>query len=154
MEPVDAEDACAFAVEFANGAIGTFDINRAVAGRGGTGRTAHQCIEVHGTGGAAIYELIRPFELQISLGPAMTRTQQWARAEVPFDLLRYPGSPRNPRLDDPLFGYKLDQGVAFLQAIQGETRDYPTFRDGAEAQRVIDAVERAAKERRWVDLRA
>jgi predicted dehydrogenase len=57
-------------------------------------------------------------------------------------------------MDDPLVGYKLDQGVAFLQAIQGETRDYPTFRDGAEAQRVVDAIELAAKERRWVDLRA
>jgi len=154
MLPVDTEDAYAFGVEFASGAIGTFDLNRAVAGRGGTGRANYQCIEVHGTGGAAIYELIRPFELQISLGPAMSRTQQWARAEVPFDLLRFPGSPRNPRTDDPLVGYKLDQGVAFLQAIQGETRDYPTFRDGAEAQRVIDAVELAAKERRWVDLRA
>ncbi|MGE5850368.1 MAG: Gfo/Idh/MocA family protein [Candidatus Methylomirabilota bacterium] len=151
---VDAEDACAFTVEFANGAIGTFDLNRAVAGRGGTGRANYQSIEVHGTGGAAIYELIHPFELQISLGPAMTRTQQWARAEVPFDLRTYPGSPRNPRIDDPLVGYKLDQGVAFLLAIRGETQDYPTFRDGAEAQKVIDAVELAARERRWVDLRS
>jgi predicted dehydrogenase len=153
MEPADAEDAYAFTVEFASGALGTFDINRAVAGRGGTGRSAYQCIEVHGTGGAAVYELSQPFQLQISLGPAMTRTQQWARAEVPFDLLKLPGSPRNPRLDDPLVGYKLDQGIAFLQAIRGETRDYPTFRDGAEAQRVIDAVDLAARERRWVDLR-
>jgi predicted dehydrogenase len=152
--PVDAEDACAFLVEFVNGAIGTFDINRAVAGRGGTGRMAYQSIEVHGTGGAAVYELTHPFELQISLGPAMTRTQQWARAEVPHDLLRFPGSPRNPRVDDPLVGYKLDQGVAFLKAIRGETQDYPTFRDGAETQRVVDAVELAMKERRWVDLGA
>jgi len=154
MVPADAEDACSFTVEFAGGAIGSFDLNRAAAGRGGTGRAAYQGIEVHGTGGAALYELIRPFELQISLGPAMTRTQQWARAEVPFDLLRYPGSRRNPRLDDPLVGYKLDQGVAFLRAIRGETKDYPTFRDGAEAQRVVDAVERAARERRWVDVRS
>lgn len=151
--PVDTEDACAFTVEFANGAIGTFDLNRAVAGRGGTGRANYQCIEVHGTGGAAIYELIHPCELQLSLGPAMTSTQQWARAEVPFDLRKYPGSPRNPRLDDPLVGYKLDQGVAFLLGIRGDTQDYPTFRDGAEAQKVIDAVERAARERRWIDLR-
>jgi predicted dehydrogenase len=50
-------------------------------------------------------------------------------------------------------GYKFDQAVAFLRAIRGETQDYPTFRDGAEAQRVIDAVERSARERRWVDLR-
>ncbi len=154
MVAVDAEDAYSFAVEFASGAIGTFDLNRAVAGRGGSGRGNYQCIEVHGTGGAAIYELIRPFELQISIGPAMTRTQQWARAEVPFDLRKYPGSPRNPLTDDPLMGYKFDQGVAFLRAIRGETHDYPTFRDGAEAQRVIDAVELAAKERRWIDLRA
>ncbi len=152
MVPVDAEDACAFMVEFANGALGTFDINRAVAGRGGTGRMAYQSIEVHGMGGAAAYELIHPFELQISLGPAMTRTQQWARAEVPYDLLRFPGSPRNPRVDDPLVGYKLDQGVAFLRAIRRETQEYPTFHDGAEAQRVIDAVELAAQERRWVNV--
>ena len=154
MVPSDAEDACSFTAEFASGAIGSFDLNRAAAGRGGTGRAAYQGIEVHGTGGAAVYELIRPFELQISLGSAMTRTQQWARAEVPFDLLRYPGSRRNPRLDDPLVGYKLDQGVAFLRAIRGETTDYPTFRDGAETQRVVDAVERAAQERRWVDVRS
>jgi predicted dehydrogenase len=154
MVPSDAEDACSFTVQFASGAIGSFDLNRAAAGRGGTGRAAYQGTEVHGTGGAAVYELIRPFELQISLGPAMTRTQQWARAEVPFDLLRYPGSPRNPRLDDPQVGYKLDQGVAFLRAIRGETKDYPTFQDGAETQRVVDAVERAARERRWVEVRS
>lgn len=151
--PVDTEDAYAFNVEFASGAIGTFDLNRAVAGRGGTGRANYQCIEVHGTGGAANYELVHPFELQISLGAAMTRTQQWARAEVPFDLRKYPGSPRNPLMDDPLVGYKFDQGVAFLQAIRGKTQGYATFRDGAEAQKVIDAVEVAARERRWVDLR-
>ncbi len=152
MVPVDAEDACAFTVEFRNGAIGTFDFNRAVAGRGGRGRQNYQSIEVHGTGGAAVYELTQPFELQFSLGPAMTRTQQWVRAEVPLDLRKYPGSPRNPRADDPLLGYKLDQGVAFLRALRGETQDYPTFRDGAEAQRVVDAVDLAARERRWVDL--
>jgi predicted dehydrogenase len=55
-------------------------------------------------------------------------------------------------LDDPLLGYKLDQGVAFLSAIQGETGDYPTFRDGAAAQQVVDAVETAIRERRWVAL--
>jgi len=150
--PVDADDASSFVVEFANGAIGSFDLNRAVAGRGGIGRANYQSVEIHGTGGAAIYELIRPFELQISLGPAMTSTQQWARAEVPPDLRRYPGSPRNPLADEPLLGYKMDQGIAFLRAIRGETSDYPTFADGAAAQQVVDAVELAAKERRWVQL--
>jgi len=150
----DAEDAYAFTAVFANGAIGTFDFNRAVAGRGGSGRSNYQSIEIHGTGGAAVYELITPFALQISLGPAMTRTQQWVRAEVPRDLQKIPGSPRNPWLDDPLLGYKLDQDIAFLQAIRGDMREYPTFRDGAEAQRVVDAVDQAARARRWIDLRS
>jgi predicted dehydrogenase len=149
---VDADDACSFTAEFAGGGIGTFDFNRAVAGRGGSGRANYQSVEIHGTGGAAFYELIRPFELQISLGPAMTRTQQWARAEVPFDLMKYPGSPRNPRMDDPLLGYKFDQSVAFLRAIRGETQDYPTFRDGAAAQQVVDAVGDAVRQRRWIDV--
>jgi predicted dehydrogenase len=150
--PVDTPDACAFAAELAGGVIGTFDVSRAVAGRGGTGRPQYQGVELHGTEGAALYELIHPFRLQVSLGPAMARRQHWATVEVPLDLAVFPGSPRNPRADDPMVGYKLDQGVAFLRAIRGETTDYPTFADGAAAQRVVDAVDLAARERRWVTV--
>lgn len=150
--PVDAEDAYALSIEFTSGAIGTFDFNRAVAGRGGGGRANYQGIEIHGTGGSALYELRSPFALQISLGAAMTRTQQWACATVPSDLLKIPGSPRNPWAEDPLFGYKLDQGIAFLQAIRDETSEYPTFRDGAAVQRVIDASDEATRARCWIDV--
>jgi predicted dehydrogenase len=149
---VETPDACAFLAEFASGVIGSFDLSRAVAGRGGSGRPQYQAVEIHGTEGAAVYELIHPFQLQVSLGPAMARRQQWATVEVPVDLLVYPGSPRNPRGDDPLLGYKYDQGVAFVRAIRGETTDYPTFRDGAEAQRVVEAVDAATAERRWVTV--
>ena len=130
----------------------------AVGGRAATAlgrserRPQYQSVEIHGTEGAAVYELTRPFQLQLSLGRAMARRQHWATVEVPIDLLVYPGSPRNPRADDPLIGYKYDQGVAFLQAIQGRTTDYPTFRDGAEAQQVVDAVDAAARERRVIPI--
>ncbi len=149
MAAVDAEDGYSFTADFANGAIGSFDLNRAIAGRGGSGRASYQSVEIHGSAGAALYDLWHPCELQISIGPAMTKTQQWATAEVPFDLMKYPGSPRNPRWDDPRLGYKFDQGIAFLQAIRRETQDYPTFRDGAAAQRIVDAVEQSSRERRW-----
>ena len=56
---------------FASGVIGTFDVSRGVAGRGGTGRPQYQGVEIHGTGGAALYELMHPFQLQMCLGPAM-----------------------------------------------------------------------------------
>jgi predicted dehydrogenase len=146
---VETPEASAWVAEFAGGVIGTFDVSRGVAGRGGTGRPQYQGVEIHGTGGAALYELIHPFHLQLSLGPAMARRQHWATVEVPPELLVYPGSPRNPRADDPLLGYKYDQGVAFVRAIRGETTDYPTFRDGARVQAVVDAVDLSARERRW-----
>jgi predicted dehydrogenase len=151
--PVEVPEACAWVAEFASGVIGTFDVSRAVVGRGGTGRPQYQGVEIHGTGGFALYELVRPFQLQASLGPAMARRQHWATLEVPPDLAVYPGSPRNVRTDDPLLGYKYDQGVAFVGAIHGETTDYPTFRDGAEVQRVVDAVDLAAREGRRVVVR-
>jgi predicted dehydrogenase len=149
---VETPEASAWAAEFASGVIGTFDVSRAVAGRGGTGRPQYQAVEIHGTGGAALYELTHPFQLQVSLGPAMARRQHWATVAVPPDLAIYPGSPRNPRTDDPLLGYKYDQGVAFVRAIRGETTDYPTFRDGAAVQAVVDAVDRSARERRWIGI--
>jgi predicted dehydrogenase len=147
---VETPEAAAWVAEFASGVIGTFDVNRAVAGRGGTGRPQYQGVEIHGTGGFALYELTSPFRLTVSLGPAMTRRVHWATLEVPPEWAVYPGSPRNWRSDDPLMGYKLDQGVAFVRAIRGETQDYPTFHDGARVQQVVDAVDLAGRERRWV----
>jgi predicted dehydrogenase len=149
---VETPEASAWTAEFTSGVIGTFDVSRAVAGRGGTGRPQYQAVEIHGTGGAALYELIHPFQLQVSLGPAMARRQHWATVAVPADLAVYPGSPRNPRADDPLLGYKYDQGVAFVRAIRGETTDYPSFRDGAAVQAVVDAVDLSARERRWIGI--
>ena len=149
---VETPEASAWVAEFANGVIGTFDVSRAVAGRGGTGRPQYQSVEIHGTGGAALYELMHPFQVQISLGPAMARRQHWATVEVPPDFAVFPGSPRNPRVDDPLIGYKYDQGVAFVRAVRGEATDYPTFQDGAAVQGVVDAVDLSAQERRWIQV--
>src|SRR5262245_39986236 len=149
---VETPEASAWVAEFANGVIGTFDVSRAVAGRGGTGRPQYQGVEIHGTGGAALYELLHPFQLQLCLRPAIVHRQHWATVEVPPELAVYPGSPRNPRADDPLLGYKYDQGVAFVRAVRGETADFPTFRDGAAVQAVVDAVDLSARERRWIEI--
>jgi predicted dehydrogenase len=64
---VENPEACAWVAEFASGVIGTFDVSRAVRGRGGTGRPQYQSVEIHGTEGFALYELARPFRLQVSL---------------------------------------------------------------------------------------
>ena len=149
---VETPEAGAWVAEFASGVIGTFDVSRGVAGRGGTGRPQYQAVELHGTGGGALYELTRPFHVQLSAGPLLARRQHWVTVEVPPEFAVFPGSPRNPRVDDPLLGYKYDQGVAFVRAIRGETTDYPTFRDGAAAQAVVDAVDLAGRERRWVTV--
>ena len=93
---VETPEASAWVAEFASGVIGTFDVSRAVAGRGGTGRPQYQGVEIHGTGGAALYELMHPFQLQMSLGPAMARRQHWATVEVPPELRRLPRVAAQP----------------------------------------------------------
>ncbi len=93
---VETPEASAWVAEFASGVMGTFDVSRAVAGRGGTGRPQYQGVEIHGTGGAALYELMHPFQLQMSLGPAMARRQHWATVEVPPEFCGLSGVAAQP----------------------------------------------------------
>jgi predicted dehydrogenase len=148
---VEVPEACAWVAEFASGVVGTFDVSRAVVGRGGTGRPQYQGVEIHGTGGAALYELIHPFQLQLSLGPAMARRQHWATVEVPPDFAVYPGSPRNPRADDPLVAYKYDQGVAFVRAVRGDD-GLPDPSGTAPRSERGRRRRPLARERRWIRI--
>src|SRR5262249_60112276 len=75
---VETPEASAWVVEFTGGVIGTFDVSRGVAGRGGTGRPPYQAGAIPGPGGAGRYPGIHPFHPQGSLGPALGRRQHCA----------------------------------------------------------------------------
>lgn len=142
---VDADDACSFTARFNSGALGSFDLNRAVAARGGLD-TSHLRIEVYGTQGQAAFESARPSELELSTDSGSVDPR---RVPVPSDLRAFPGSRRDFGLEDPRRGYKLDQGAAFVNAIMGRAGAFPTFDDAARVQRVVEAVADSIRQQRW-----
>jgi predicted dehydrogenase len=146
-QPADVEDWVAVIGDFASGASGVWESSKLAAGRGEGMRSQDYC-EVNGSAGSLVYALERPHELLFGrAGAGGLET-----LPVPAELLAWPGSPRDPRAGDPLTAFRYDQDVEFINAILEQRPCAPSFRDGARAQAVMDAVLTSARERRWVDL--
>lgn len=126
---VETEDMCGFIASFACGAQGTFHITRAAAGYKNTIR-----YDVYGTKGAISFDLDHPEHLSVCCGEGDLKKQSFETVEVPRE-------------------FYLDQEEAFIHAMQGRTDPlFPSLSDGAQGQRVIDALLRSAEEKRWVSL--
>ena len=126
---VETEDMCGFLASFACGAQGTFHITRAAAGYKNTIR-----YDVYGTKGAISFDLDHPEHLSVCCGEGDLKQLAFRTVEVPGE-------------------FYLDQEEAFIHALQGKDVPlFPTLEDGAQGQRVIDALLRSAEEQRWVSL--
>ncbi|BDG01197.1 Gfo/Idh/MocA family protein [Anaeromyxobacter oryzae] len=144
----DADESCAFLAELASGAQAVFQASKLVAGRGN-----HQRVELHGTKASLVYEADPGFDPTWE-GRVLAGTPARAGLEpvpLPQDLAaRLAGVDERSgraeayrRLTDPFFAAIARGGPVS-----------PDFRDGAAVQAVLDAVARAAEERRWVDVEA
>jgi len=103
---------------------------------------------VNGSEGTIVYSTQKPVELQIGKeGDADLH-----RIDVPREFLVYPKSPRKPGEGDPLVTFRYDQTAEFIDAIVNERPCWPSFKDGARAQAVMDAAIQSAEQRRWVDV--
>ncbi len=142
---VDNEDAAAIIVETASGAIGTLLISQMAAGR----RNA-LTLELHGSRESIRFDQERPEELWIG------------RRDGSLQLFRdpaaaHPGVARFSKLPvGHAQGYQ-DAFNAFVadayDAISGAQPDgLPTFEDGVRAAQLTEAVLRAAREQRWIDV--
>jgi predicted dehydrogenase len=146
-QPSDLEDWVTILAEFSNDATGVLESSKLATGRGEGARSQDYC-EVNGSEGTLLFQLERPLELQISKrGESALRT-----VPVPKEFLRWPGSPRDPGVGDPLITFRYDQDVEFFRAIVEQRPCVPSFIDGASAQAVMDAALLSAKEKRWVDV--
>lgn len=146
-QPSELEDWVAILAQFANNATGVLESTKLASGRGESGQSQDFC-EVNGSEGSLVYFLERPHELQIGkLGGKRLET-----VPVPLEFLKVPGSPRDPQAGDPLVSFRYDQDFEFIDAIQNERPCQPSFRDGAQAQAVMDAALLSTKERRWVEI--
>lgn len=127
--PVETEDICTFLATFACGAQGSFHITRAAAGFKNTIR-----YDVYGTRGSISFDLDRPETLTVCIGEGAVDKLTAETRPVPE-------------------AFYLAQERAFTDYLLGK-RDalFPTLTDGADGQRVLDALLLSAKEKRWVSL--
>ncbi|GAB5374383.1 MAG: Gfo/Idh/MocA family oxidoreductase [Acuticoccus sp.] len=144
---VENEDTASAIVRFASGAQGTLCTSRSAWGRKNT-----LDVEVHGTRGMIAFSQERLNELQLFVneGPAAEqgfRTILTGPAHAPYGhFCPAPGHQLG-------FGdLKTIEVAAFLRAIAGDTRAFPDFSDALAFERVIHAIDAAAREGRRISL--
>ncbi len=146
-KPSDLDDWVGVLADYKSGATGVLESSKLATGRGEGGRSRDFC-EINGTEGTMIYHLGTPNEVQIGKAGG----SGLSTIAVPEEFLKWPGSPRDPHVGDPVQTFRYDQDFEFVDAILNERDCVPSFVDGVRAQAVMDAIVTSAEERKWVDV--
>ena len=130
MGKVETDDYASFLAEMEGGVNAIFNITRAAYGVKNTVK-----FDIHGMEGAISFNLNNPKVLGIA-SPKM-----------------FPDHPEMHEIDVPE-GYDDIQEQTFADFAQkGEKgRFFPSVEDGVACQKILDAIELSAKEKRWVDI--
>ena len=149
MGPVTVDDAAMFTSRFANGAIGSFEASRFAVGRkNGMG------IEVYGSDGAIEFSFESMNELLFHDNTLDPKEAGFRRILVT--------EPDHPYLDawwppGHVLGYEhtfTNELKDFMGSLASATPPTPSFADGLQVQRVLDAVETSSASRStWVDVK-
>lgn len=143
----DLEDWVAMIARFESQATGVLESTKVATGRGESARSQDYC-EINGSDASIVYCLGQKQELMIG----RRGSSGLEVLPVPDEFLVWPGSRRDPHKGDPLFTFRYDQSVEFINAIRQERPCVPSLLDGARAQAIIDATVVSAREKRWIDL--
>ena len=131
--PVDVDDAAMFGAEFKNGAMGVFEVTRNATGSGD-----HWRIEINAENGSVIYDKMDGrVQLSLRVGPA--RRAGWVELPIP-DRYGAKGSENENEIDH------------FVQSIRSGQTAAPSFADGLQVDRVLDAVVRSSNTGAAVDV--
>jgi predicted dehydrogenase len=136
---VTVDDAALFTARFASGALGSFEATRFAAGRKNSMR-----IELNGSAGSLAFDFEAMNELHFhdhTLDPAVAGFRRI--------LVTEPGHPYVGAWWPPGHGLGYEHTFThevrdFLDALASDTDPAPSFADGLQVQRVLDAVERSA----------
>ena len=144
MIEVTVDDAATALVHFESGAIGTIEATRMANGRKNYNR-----FEINGRLGSVAFNLERMNELELYFDTDPTHLRGFRTIMV-----TEPGHPYTGRWWPPghIIGYEhtfVHTVYDLLDAIAGGTVPTPSFVDGVANQRVLSAIENAAKTRRW-----
>lgn len=146
---VGVDDASFMVVEFANGALGTFEATRFAPGR-----KNYNYFEIYGSKGSLVFNLERLNELQYfsrdePIGAQGFRTIQVTEANHPYLAAWWPPGH--------IIGYEhtfIHQVVDFVRCIEEDATMEPNFHDGLRCMEVLDAAARSHREGRRMTVSA
>ena len=145
---VTVDDAALFLGRFKNGALGSFEATRFAVGR-----KNGQRIEINGSKGSIVFELERMNELQFYRGADSEGRHGFRLIQVT--------EPAHPFIEGywppgHIIGYEhsfINTVRDFLDAVAAKnTGIRPNFKDGLKVQKVLEAVEKSAKQKKWVRI--
>lgn len=145
---VTVDDAVVAAVRFANGAIGSIEASRLAPGRKNYNR-----FEINGSLGSIAFDLERLNELEVYFetdppGLRGFRTVLVTERTHPHVAAWWP--PGHVIGWEHTFTHVVHD---LLEAVAGKKLPSPNFGDGVMNQRVLEAIERASRTRRWVRVK-
>jgi predicted dehydrogenase len=147
MGEVTVDDAALFLARFDSGALGSFEVTRFAKGR-----LNGNNFEINGSKGSLRFNLERLNELEVLLDDDQADVAGWRTVNVtnggahPYVANWWPAGH--------IIGYEHTFTHAvfdMLNGIAAGTSPAPTFADGVRCQAVLEAVERSAGSRQWVE---
>jgi len=144
---VTVDDASTTLVRFRNGAIGTVEATRMALGRKNYNR-----FEINGSRGSVAFDLERMNELEVYLESDPPNVRGFRTVLVTESSHPYMKAWWPP---GHIIGYEhtfTHTVFDLLEAIAKGRSPKPNFEDGVRNQRVLAAIEKAARARRWVTV--
>ena len=145
---VTVDDAAIALVRFANGAIGSIEASRLAPGR-----KNHNRFEINGSTGSIAFNLERLNELEVYFESDPPGLRGFRTVLVTEQTHPYLGAWWPP---GHIIGWEhtfTHTVYDLLEAVADVKLPSPNFRDGVSNQRVLDAIERSARTRRWVQVK-
>ena len=147
-EAVETPDQGNLMVRFASGALGALTFSWLAAGR-----KMGYTYRVTGTKGSLYFDQENQNELWLYDAGRPAGRQGYQRLLIGPEHPDYLAFNQGPAHGTGYNDQIIIEARDFLQAIANGKPAYPTFRDGYEVDRVIEAAVQSATERRWMSLR-
>jgi predicted dehydrogenase len=145
--PVTVDDAAMALVRFEGGAIGTIEATRMALGR-----KNHNRFEINGSKGSIAFDLERMNELEVYFESDQAAVRGFRRVlvtEAAHHFVKAWWPPGHIIGYEHTFTHTI---YDLLEAMADNRVPSPSFDDGLRNQKVLAAIEKSAKTRRWVQV--
>ena len=146
--PVTVDDVAQFLGKLTGGATACFEATRLAIGR-----KNHNCIEINGERGSLYWDFEEQNYLYFYDKTRPVAEQGFAKINATHDAHPYGGGPWPQGHGIGYADTFVIEIANFLRAVAGGEPFRPDFADGVGCQRVLDAVERSANERQWIEVK-